>query len=308
MRWVKQGRIYVPPGDVEWAQAYAFPPTPVLRPDGTTLRLYLAFCDSQTRGRIGWVDVRADDPSQVLGVSAEPVLDIGEPGMFDENGILPTSVIAVDDAFYMYYVGYQLGYGVTYYQFEGLAISRDGGETFERERRVPVTDRSDAEPLNRTSAFVRRVVDGSFQMWYVGGDRWTVVDGKPLPVYNMRYLESADGIEWGPEGEVCLDFDFEDEHAFGRPWVWEDGDGHLMMYSVRTRSKDYRLGLARSTDGRRWERHDDEVGIDVSAEGWDSEMIAYSAVFKAPNDETFLFYNGNERGKTGFGFAVLEQG
>jgi predicted GH43/DUF377 family glycosyl hydrolase len=304
VRWSKQGLVYVPSGEVEWARAYAFPPTPVFRGDGV-LRLYLAFCDADTVGRIGWVDVRADDPGQVLGVSERPVLDIGDPGMFDENGILPTSVIAVGDELYMYYVGYQLGYGVKYYQFEGLAISRDGGESFERALRVPVTDRSDAEPLNRTSAFVRRH-QGRFQMWYVGGDAWTEVAGKPLPIYNMRYLESEDGIAWGPEGRVCMDFDLEDEHAFGRPWVW-DHDGELtMMYSVRTRSKDYRLGLARSADGgRSWERHDDEVGIDVSPSGWDSEMIAYGSVFKT-DSSTYLFYNGNERGKTGFGYAVLD--
>jgi hypothetical protein len=172
---------------------------------------------------------------------------------------------------------------------------------------VPVTDRSDAEPLNRTSAFVRRH-EGRFQMWYVGGDAWTAVDGKPLPVYNMRFLESEDGIEWGPEGSVCMDFDRDDEHAFGRPWVWEEGGGLAMMYSVRTRSKDYRLGLARSADGgRSWERHDDEVGIDVSAEGWDSEMIAYGSVVTV-GDRTYLFYNGNARGKTGFGYAVREEG
>lgn len=303
MRWAKQGRVYVPPGDVDWAQAYAFPPTPVERPDGV-LRLYMAFCDADTVGRIGWVDVRADNPGEIVGVSERPVLDIGAAGMFDENGILPTSIVAVEDRLYMYYVGYQLGYGVTYYQFQGLAISTDGGESFERARRVPVLDRSDAEPLNRTSAFVRRHGD-IFQMWYVGGDSWTVVDGKPLPVYNMRFLESPDGLEWPDEGAVCMDFDLEDEHAFGRPWVWEEGDGLAMMYSVRTRSKDYRLGLARSTDGRRWERHDDEVGIDVSPDGWDSEMIAYGSVYRG-RDHTFLFYNGNARGKTGFGYAVLE--
>jgi hypothetical protein len=304
MKWVKRGLVYAPSGELEWAKAYAFPPTPVFRGDGV-LRLYVAFCDENTVGRIGWVDVRADAPGEVLAVSRRPVLDIGADGMFDENGILPTCVVEVEDKLYMYYVGYQLGDKVTYYQFEGLAISSDGGESFERARRVPVTDRSDAEPLNRTSAFVRRH-EGRFQMWYVGGDSWTVVDGKPLPIYNMRYLESADGIEWGPEGAVCMDFDLVDEHAFGRPWVWGEGDELTMMYSVRTRSKDYRLGLARSADGgRSWERHDDEVGIDVSASGWDSEMIAYGSVVTT-DAGTFLLYNGNERGKTGFGYAELD--
>jgi len=265
----------------------------------------MAFCDADTVGRIGYVDVRADSPGEILAVSERPVLDIGAPGMFDENGILPTCVVAVEDRLFMYYVGYQLGYGVTYYQFQGLAISEDGGESFQRAKRVPVLDRSDAEPLNRTSAFVRRF-GGRFQMWYVGGDSWTVVDGKPLPVYNMRFLESEDGIVWPEEGAVCMDFDLDDEHAFGRPWVWEEGDGLAMMYSVRTRSKDYRLGFARSTDGRYWERHDDEVGIDVSESGWDSEMIAYGSIVRS-GERTFLFYNGNERGRTGFGYAELAE-
>ncbi|MGH2939060.1 MAG: hypothetical protein ACRDPE_13180 [Solirubrobacterales bacterium] len=302
MRWAKRGRIYVPPGDVEWAQAYAFPPTPVLRPDGETLRLYLAFCDAQTRGRIGWVDVRADSPGEIVGVAERPVLDIGAPGMFDENGVVPTRVIAVGERLFLYYVGFQIGSKIKYFQFQGLAISTDGGESFERAQRVPVLERSDAEPLNRTSAFVRAAGD-RFQMWYVGGGEWTEVGGKPLPVYNLRYVESEDGIHWPGKGTVCLDFANDDEHAFGRPWVWEEGGGLTMMYSVRTRSKDYRLGLARSADeGRSWERHDDEVGIDISPEGWDSEMVGYGSVVVGP-EATYLFYNGNERGRTGFGYA-----
>jgi predicted GH43/DUF377 family glycosyl hydrolase len=303
MRWHKRGRVYAPPGDVAWAQHYAFPPTPLLRDDGV-LRLYVAFCDADTVGRVGYVDVRADAPDEIVAVSERPVLDIGEPGMFDENGVVPTCVVPVGERLFMYYVGYQVGSKVKYFQFQGLAISSDGGESFQRAQRVPVLERSDAEPLNRTSAFVRPGGAG-FQMWYVGGGEWTEVGGKPLPVYNMRYLESPDGIAWGSEGRVCLDFASEDEHAFGRPWVWDDENGLAMMYSIRTRSKDYRLGLARSTDGIAWERHDREVGIDVSPTGWDSEMIAYGSVVRS-GGRTYLFYNGNERGRTGFGLAELE--
>jgi hypothetical protein len=53
-----------------------------------------------------------------------------------------------------------------------------------------------------------------------------------------------------------------------------------------------------------WERHDEEVGIDVSPDGWDAEMIAYGSVVQS-GESTYLFYNGNERGRTGFGFAEL---
>ena len=233
------------------------------------------------------------------------MLDIGTPGAFDENGILPTCIVEVDDKLYLYYVGYQLGQKLRYYQFEGLAISTDGGASFTRAQRVPVTDRSDEELLNRTSAFVRRR-DGIFQMWYVGGSEWTVVDGKPLPVYNIKYLESADGISWPAAGRVCIDYASEDEHAFGKPFVFEHDGRHKMFYSVRTRSKGYRIGYGESADGHNWTRKDEEVGIDVSASGWDSQMLAYACVVRH-KDKVYMFYNGNNCGETGFGYAVLEQ-
>jgi hypothetical protein len=78
-----------------------------------------------------------------------------------------------------------------------------------------------------------------------------------------------------------------------------------MFYSIRTRSKGYRIGYAESADGLKWERKDREVGIDVSESGWDSEMIAYSSVQKY-KDKVYMFYNGNNLGETGFGYAELE--
>ena len=50
---------------------------------------------------------------------------------------------------------------------------------------------------------------------------------------------------------------------------------------------------------------DDQVGIDVSPSGWDSEMIEYSSIWRHAG-RTYLFYNGNNCGETGFGCAVLE--
>jgi len=304
MKWSKKGLIYVPDGKMAWAKKHAFPPTPYFISDNV-LRLYVAFCDENTVGRVGFVDVDAEDPSVVLDVSRRPVLDIGAPGAFDENGVVPTCVIKVGDELYLYYVGYQLGYKVRYFQFQGLATSHDGGDTFTRYSKVPIIDRSDKELLNRTSAFVMHD-EGIFKMWYVAGSDWTEVRGKPLPIYNMRYLESKDGKKWGEEGKVCIDFKNEDEHALGRPWVIKDARIYKMFYSIRTKSKGYRLGYAESNDGVDWVRKDDEVGIDVSNNGWDSEMVAYSSIVRYKG-KVYMFYNGNKRGETGFGYAVLKE-
>ena len=71
------------------------------------------------------------------------------------------------------------------------------------------------------------------------------------------------------------------------------------------RGSAYRIGYAESVDGIRWIRKDDQAGIDVSPNGWDSESIEYPCYFTHGTSK-YLLYNGNAYGKTGFGLAVLE--
>ena len=54
-----------------------------------------------------------------------------------------------------------------------------------------------------------------------------------------------------------------------------------------------------------WERKDEAVGIDRSAEGWDSIMMCYPYVFQH-NGRKYLFYNGNGFGESGLGYAIME--
>ncbi len=80
-----------------------------------------------------------------------------------------------------------------------------------------------------------------------------------------------------------------------------------MWYSYRKGDgTKYRIGYAHSNDGLHWTRKDNEVGIDVSKEGWDFEMICYPFVFDWKGNR-YMLYNGNAYGKEGFGLAILEQ-
>jgi predicted GH43/DUF377 family glycosyl hydrolase len=304
MDWRKLGRVYVAGGEHEWATSHAYCPTSILL-DEERIRVFVAFLDRDQVGRVGYVDVAAEDPTKVLEVSAAPVLDVGAPGMFDDNGVTPLSVCRDGDLIRLYYAGWQLGVRVRYFLFLGLASSTDGGASFLRERRVPVLDRSESEPVVRSSAHVRKDRE-RWQMWYAAGDRWREIGGKQVPTYSMRYLESADGIEWAGQGEPCLELRDDDEFGFARPYVVEDGGAWRMWFSIRSASKGYRLGYAESGDGRAWERKDAEAGIDVSDSGWDSEMIGLSCLQQTEYG-TYLFYNGNDFGATGFGVAVAER-
>lgn len=280
-------------------------PTPY-RLNDDVIRVYLTCLDDKGRGRPIYVDVASADPTRVLKVAGQPLLDVGDPGTFDENGLMILSVVPIDaQTVYMYYAGFELCVNVRYRIFTGLAISRDGGATFKRYSRAPILDRSDSERMIRGGSFVIR--DGDvFKMWYVAGNDWIELRGKMMPTYDLRYLESSDGVTWSDSGTLSMAITDDDEHGFGRPWIIKRGrDDYQMFYSIRRRSfAAYRLGYAESTDGIRWTRKDDAMGLDVSQAGIDSEAIMYSAVLPV-GASTYCFYNGNNFGEEGFCVATL---
>jgi hypothetical protein len=141
----------------------------------------------------------------------------------------------------------------------------------------------------------------------VSGTGWlTAEDGKPSPRYHIKYAESADGVHWTRDGRVCIDYASREEHAFGRPCVVRDGNGYIMWYSYRGSGHSYRIGCAESLDGLTWTRRDNEAGLDPSADGWDSEMMAYPVVLRH-RERAVMLYNGNGYGRTGIGLAVSDR-
>jgi hypothetical protein len=301
MRWRKRGLIYAPSGERWWERSYATIPT-AERLDDRVLRIYFASLDEHLRGRIGWVDVEARDPSRILRETAEPVLDLGAPGLFDDSGVNPSCLVEAAGKKYFYYIGWQRCERVPYMLFAGLALATEDGR-FEKLQPTPVLDRTPEEPFLRSATSILWI-DGFFRAWYVSGLGWEELGGKLYPTYTIRFAESADGIHWQSRSEPCLSLEG-DEFGFGRPWVLRDEDRYCMWYSIRSRSAPYRIGYAESRDGLHWLRKDGEAGIERSAEGWDSEMICYPCVLDVAG-ERYMFYNGNRHGATGFGYAVLE--
>lgn len=305
MKWNKQGLIYGPDGTSDWAKNSALQPTPLVINE-KTIRIFAGMRDEMGRSRVGFVDVDADNPKNVLRVSDEPALDLGMPGAFDENGVVPCAVVKRDDEIWLYYAGYQLGRSVRFFVFSGLAISKDGGETFHRYQKVPVCDRTNNEFLFRVIHTIF-CENGVWRAWYGAGDEYDVrTDGYQLPKYNIRYMESTDGIEFKGQSTVVIDTSCNDEYRIGRPYVIRHDNLYKMFYAADSKQAAYHLAYAESPDGVKWTRKDDEVGIGLSESGWDSEMMSYPSVVTT-NAGTFLFYNGNAYGRDGFGCAILEQ-
>src|SRR5207244_9360071 len=117
----------------------------------------------------------------------------------------------------------------------------------------------------------------------------------------IRHATSRDGLGWVADEEPAVSID-SDEYAVGRPSVLLDGDTYRMWCSIRSFSEPYRIGYAESSDGVSWTRRDSEAGIGRSQEGWDSAMICYPQVVRV-DDRLLMFYNGNQHGASGFGYA-----
>lgn len=307
MEWKKLGHIYGPQPSVEWQSKYVMVPTPLLL-NKDILRIYVGFCGDNNVSRVGYVDVNPCNPLEVLEVSKDPVLDIGEKGCFDDNGVVPVSIMRHGDEIWLYYIGFQLGVQVPYYMLCGLAISFDNGKSFKRYSKVPILERTSEELYARCGVNVMFDKNrDSYRMWYIGtyGEGWTVSQGKMKPLYIMKTLDSKDGIHWdGAESKQCLNYENPDEHGFGRAYVWYENNRYRMLNSVRTYSRGYYIGYAESDDGYVWKRNDSEAGIDLSREGWDSINLSYPALISIEG-RTYMFYNGNGCGLTGFGCAEL---
>jgi hypothetical protein len=197
---------------------------------------------------------------------------------------------------------------VGYRNSVGLAVSHDGGFTFERVFDGPVVDRTQYEPFFTATPMVLRD-GGVWRMWYASSRGFLVVDGRPEPLYHIKYAESDDGMVWRRPNITCIP-PRHPEEANARPWVVRDGDVYRMWFCHRGSrgyrddpSASYRIGYAESDDGIEWRRMDDVAGLDVSESGFDSLMTAYPCIYDHAGIR-HLLYNGNGFGRSGIGHAI----
>jgi hypothetical protein len=169
---------------------------------------------------------------------------------------------------------------------------------------------SQQEPFVISGPKIRKF-NNRWHLYYIAGRKWKIVEGRPEPVYKIRMATSDDGINWSKLNKDLLESRIEPDEAQASPDViWAGGRYHMFFcyrYSANYRGKEfgYRIGYAHSVNGTDWIRDDSRVGIDVSENGFDSEMISYPHVFEV-DGKTYLAYLGNQVGRFGFGLAVLE--
>ena len=307
--WVKKGLIYNVDGQFGWNKSHAQVPVVDILSD--RFRIYYSSRNSQGKSNVSYIEVEKNNPQKIIMECKSTLLNLGSPGTFDDSGIMPSSIINVGSKKYLYYIGWTTRKTVPYQNAIGLAISDDDGKTFNKFSKGPIITVNHIEPYFSGTSYVM-FDEGIYKMWYLSCIRWDSIDGNQEPVYNMKYAESSDGINWNQTGKVAIDLE-QDEGGIVSASVLNKNGIYKMWFGKRKRidfrtniNNTYRIGYAESSNGITWVRKDVLSGIDVSENGWDSEMVSYPNVIHS-NNELLMVYNGNGFGKTGFGYAIWKE-
>lgn len=314
-RWEKLGRIFDPSTVTgrSWLKEFAQAPATLLLDD--VLRVYFscrppADAKGQYVSYSAFVDLDRRDLRRVVRVSEQPILSLGGLGCFDEFGTYPVSVIRHEGEIRAYYGGWTRCESVPFNVAIGCAISHDEGKSFSRLGFGPVIPYSPDEPFVMSGPKIRRF-GNQWVLFYIAGRKWIIADGRAEPVYKIRMATSDDGIRWRKEERDLIESRIEEDEAQASPDVFY-ANGHYHMFfcyrhstDYRGQARGYRIGYAVSDNLTDWRRDDSKAGIDISPEGWDSEMVSYPHVFEV-DGVIYMAYLGNQVGRGGFGLARLE--
>jgi len=310
--WHREGLLVAVKRDHPWWVSHAQMPT-VLPLSDRLWRVYFAARDRSNRSRILAVDLDPGGGMRIVAEHFEPLLDLGPPGAFDHMGVGPSAALMVDGQVHLYYTGIIVRQDVRTQSAIGLAVSDDGLK-FRRAFRGPVYSTGPFDPFFSAACTVLRGPDG-YRMWYTGGTDWRTVDGQLDHFYEIRTTRSADGLTWDPRSETAVGLKTPADAGFVRPWITETAHGQRLWFSCRGVS--YRgpgegayhmvsvLADARQSFMGALERVlFDNPPIVVDFDSW---MQAYACIVSY-RDDWIMFYNGDDFGRAGFGWARLSEG
>jgi len=311
-KWIKKGMIFSPNSKYSWMVTHAQCPFPL--DFGDFIRIYFAtrekYENNLCRAFGGFVDVDKNNLQNILRISDQPLMSLGDIGEFDEFGSMPISVVRHNNEYYLYYVGWSRRVSVPYEWQIGFAKSSDG-EKFTKIGKGPLFGSNFDEPYLLSTPVVYKFSENDWHMFYHTGIKWIKQGKKHESQYIIKHAVSNDGINWKRNNKQVIPFKVENE-CQTTPAIMKLNDTYHMFFCYRhgldfreLKNKSYRIGYAKSNDLVNWERDDSKAGIDVSEYGWDSQMIEYPHISKI-NNKHIMFYCGNGFGKEGFGFAELQ--
>ncbi len=296
--WIPQGFL-IKPTKKSWGKTHCMLPTP-LKISKNKYRIFYATRNKNNQSCITFSEVEFNKKIKVINNISSISLSRGKLGCFDDNGVLPSSIIKKNNNFYMYYIGWQPRVTTRYSLIAGLSYSKNG-KKFKRIQNFPILKNNEKENISiLTAPFVLKV-NSNYMMWYVSGIKWINLD---TPTYDIKLSLSKDGKKWFQTKKSCIRLK-KGERAVARPFVQYNNKKFKMWYSYESKVGSYKIGYAESFDGIKWTRNDKIISFSKKEKSA-TAMREYSIVLNF-KDETFLLYNGDNYGKQGILYAKLKK-
>ncbi|MGD8968539.1 MAG: hypothetical protein PVI07_13600, partial [Anaerolineae bacterium] len=282
-------------GDWDGNAIYA----PAVITDAGVLRMWYTGADEFGTGRIGHAE--SADGVNWTRLITNPVLEIGAPGDWDEEGVGQPSVIKQGGLYQMWFFGgnddgvKQVGYatstnGIDWTKHPGNPVLTVGGEGAWDETEV---------------GGPRVLFDGAtYHLWYHG------YSGSCCD--SIGYATSPDGINWTKHSG---------NPVFGRgdPGEWDDSfilatavlsdGGQLHMWYSTSWVDNAGIGYVTSTNGISWTRFLTGPVLPVGSPGeWDENYVSWPAVIR-DGGAYRMWYRGHDDGWwVQFGYATSPDG
>ncbi|UCH90156.1 MAG: hypothetical protein JSV49_05840 [Thermoplasmata archaeon] len=228
---------------------------------------------------------------------ANPVVDLGPGGSWDDNDIFRPSVIHNGTDYQMWYSAND---GAT--PKIGYATSPDG-ITWMKNGSNPVLDVGPAPWDSAAVCYPFVIYNGTgYQMWYGGSNGLT---------FQIGYANSTDGVTWtkntsNPVLSNGSAGSWDASHIYS-PSVIFNGSMYKMWY-MGSDGVNARIGYATSTNGTYWTKHTANPVLDLGNPGsWDDTHVMGPYVLYIGNTY-YMFYSGNDNSNTRTGLATSKDG
>ena len=254
-------------------------------------RIFYSGRDSINRSSVSYIDYDLDK-NEILCIYDKPIVT-PEDNTFYSHGITIGNYWNKDGQTYLGFMGWQQKEG-QHWRGDIGCFSLDTKEI----NLLMGTSEEDRVSLSYPNVFYE---DGLYKMWYGSTVDWQSRNGEMIHV--NKYATSKNLKDWNHYG-LAVPFELGVAQAFSKPSIIKhDGTYHMWMSYRGGNGIPYRVGYSQSKDGITWNFK--QSNLDVSDDGWDSEMVCYPYVFKH-NDSIYMLYNGNRYGLSGFGIARAE--
>ncbi len=297
--WKKKGLIISPP-NTRWGKTHCMLPTPI-KISNTKYRIFFATRNKKNQSSISYADIKFDKYGiKDLVYPKKKSFTFGKLGHFDDNGVLPSSIIKIKNTYFMYYIGWQPRATTRYSLIAGLSFSNNG-KIFKRYSNSPILENNNEEPISILTAPCVVKIKNKYLMWYVSGIKWKK---KNFPLYDIKLATSKNGLDWIQTKKTCLKLK-KNERALARPFVLFEKNKFCMWYSYEKKVGSYKIGYAESKNGINWKRLDNNININTSSK-YEINMREYPSIISVLNKK-YILYNGDDYGKKGILLAELEK-